>query len=134
MASAIDSVATESPRDAYWRMLDEGRFRFQRCANCGHPWLPPREDCPSCWSRHWRWEEAGGGGKLVSWVVFHTAFDEAFESRLPYNVAVVELDEGPGLITNVVNLPGPDEDPTDRPVRLTIEVDHGKSLPRFKLA
>jgi uncharacterized OB-fold protein len=134
MGSAMDIDTAESPRDAYWRMLEEGRFRFQRCASCGHAWLPPREDCPSCWSSQWRWEEARGRGKLVSWVVFHTAFDEAFELRVPYNVAVVELDEGPRLITNIVNLPGADEDPTDRPVSLTIEADHGRSLPRFKLA
>jgi uncharacterized OB-fold protein len=134
MGSALEADAVESPRDAYWRMLAEGRLRFQRCANCRHAWLPPRAECPSCWSSQWRWEDAGGRGKLVSWVVFHTAFAEAFESRLPYNVAVVELDEGPRLITNIVDLPGADEDPTDRPVSLTIEVDHGKSLPRFKLA
>jgi uncharacterized OB-fold protein len=73
-------------------------------------------------------------GKLVSWVIFHTAFHEAFEKRLPYNVAVVELVEGPRLITNIVNLPGSDQDVTDQPVNLAIETDHGKALPRFKLA
>lgn len=128
----IDAV--EAPRDTYWRMLEEGRFRFQRCAHCRAAWLPPREDCPSCWSPEWRWEDASGRGKLVSWVIFHTAFHEAFEKRLPYNVAVVELEEGPRLITNIVNLPDSKEDVTDRPVSLAIETDHGKALPRFKLA
>jgi uncharacterized protein len=128
----IDAV--EAPRDTYWRMLEEGRFRFQRCARCRNAWLPPREDCPSCWSPEWRWEDASGRGKLVSWVVYHTAFHEAFEKRLPYNVAVVELEEGPRLITNIVNLPDSKEDVTDRPVSLAIETDHGKALPRFKLA
>ncbi len=123
----------EVPRDAYWRMLGEGRFRFQRCARCGNAWLPPREDCPSCWSPDWRWEEASGRGKLVSWVIFHTAFHEAFEKRLPYNVAVVELAEGPRLITNIVNLEGSEEDVTDRPVSLVIETDHERALPRFRL-
>jgi uncharacterized protein len=124
----------ETPREVYWRMLEQGRFQFQRCRRCGEAWLPPREDCPSCWSPEWAWEDASGRGRLVSWVVFHTAFHEVFEKRLPYNVAVVELEEGPRLITNIVSLPGADEDPTDRPVSLAIETDHGKALPRFRLA
>jgi uncharacterized OB-fold protein len=125
--------ASESPRDAYWRMLGEGRFQFQRCARCGHAWLPPREDCPSCWSPEWRWQTASGRGRLVSWVVFHTAFHEAFEKRLPYNVALVELDEGPRLISNVVDFPESGADVIDRTLGLIIENDHGKALPRFKL-
>lgn len=70
----------------------------------------------------------------MSWVVFHTAFHEAFELRLPYNVAVIELEEGPRLISNIVNLPGSEIDVTDWPVSLTIEADQGRTLPRFKLA
>ena len=122
----------QSPRDAYWRMLEEGRLCFQRCAGCGHAWLPPREDCPACWSPDWAFEEAGGEAKVVSWVVFHTAFDEAFEKRLPYNVAVVELKEGPRLYTNIVDLPK-DEAIVDRPARLAIERDMDRALPRFRL-
>jgi uncharacterized OB-fold protein len=134
MGTAMEIDVVEAPRDRYWGMLEQDRFRFQRCARCGHAWLPPREDCPACWSPEWRWEDASGRGKLVSWVIFHTAFHEAFEKRLPYNVAVVELEEGPRLITNIVNLPASNEDVTDRPVSLAIERDHGKALPRFKLA
>ncbi len=126
--------ASESPHDAYWRTLGEGRLQFQRCARCGHAWLPPREDCPSCWSPEWRWQAASGRGRLVSWVVFHTAFHESFEKRLPYNVALIELDEGPRLISNVVDLPESGVDVIDRPLGLTIENDHGKALPRFKFA
>jgi uncharacterized OB-fold protein len=70
---------------------------------------------------------------VVSWVIFHTAFHEAFEKRLPYNVAVVELDEGPRLITNLTNLADRPGDVTDHPVRLVIERDMDRSLPRFRL-
>jgi uncharacterized protein len=130
----MEDAGIETARDAFWRMIGDGRLHFQRCDGCNNAWLPPREDCPSCWSPEWRWEEASGRGKLVSWVVFHTAFHEAFETRLPYNVAVIELDEGPRLISNVVDLPDSGIDVADRPVRLTIETDHGRTLPRFKLA
>ena len=130
----MEDAGIETARDAFWRMIGDGRLHFQRCDGCNNAWLPPREDCPSCWSPEWRWEEASGRGKLVSWVVFHTAFHEAFETRLPYNVAVIELDEGPRLISNVVDLPDSGIDVADRPVSLTIETDHGRALPRFKLA
>jgi uncharacterized OB-fold protein len=127
---AVDAI--ENPGEAYWKSLEEGRFRFQRCSHCNNAWLPARTECTACWSPDWRWEDASGKGRLVSWVVFHTAFHEAFGKRLPYNVAVVELAEGPRLITNITNLPE-GEDVTDRPVSLVIERDMDRALPRFRI-
>lgn len=126
--------AAETPGDAYWALLAKGEFRFQRCTKCNTAWLPPRDDCPRCWSPRWSWEAAGGKGRLVSWVIFHTAFHEAFAKRLPYNVAVVELAEGPRLITNITNLADHPGDVTDRTVSLMIERDHDRALPRFRIA
>lgn len=114
----------------YWEALGQGRLMYMRC-DCGHAWLPARRECPQCLGDKVRWEEAGGKGKLVSWVVYHTAYHEAFKDRLPYNVAVVELDEGPRLITNMV-----DEHEAlacDAPVRLAIETVDGVALARFAL-
>jgi uncharacterized OB-fold protein len=125
--------AIEPASEAYWGALKEGQFRFQRCASCKTAWLPPRSECPSCWSPRWSWEPASGKGRLLSWVIFHTAFHEAFKTRLPYNVAVVELAEGPRLITNITNLAEHDGDVTDRAVSLVIEYDHDRHLPRFRI-
>ena len=130
---AKSAPAGETPDDAYWAALDQGAFRFQRCSSCQTAWLPAREECPSCWSPKWAWETASGQGHLVSWVIFHTAFHEAFEKRLPYNVAVVELAEGPRLITNITNLAEHPGDVTDRSVILVIERDHDRALPRFRI-
>lgn len=88
----------------YWGALAEGRLTYQSCA-CGHRWLPPRSHCPNCLGQQWKWETAGGGATLVSWVVFHTPPNEAFAGRTPYNVAIVELDEGPRMITNIDGAP-----------------------------
>ncbi len=122
------------PRDAYWSSLEEGRLRFQRCSACRNRWLPPRTECPRCWSAEWAWEEASGEGRVVSWVVFHTAFHEAFKDRVPYNVAVVELAEGPRLVTNLVEPFDAAGEVVDRRCTLTIERDHDRALPRFRLA
>lgn len=120
--------------EPYWTALAEGHLQFQRCTKCGHAWLPPRGECPSCLGDAWGWERASGRGTLVSWVVYHIAYHEAFADRLPYNVAVVELAEGPQLITNIVN---PTENgglAADRPVELAIEQEHGIALGRFRLS
>jgi uncharacterized OB-fold protein len=132
-AATLDAATEASPGDAYWQALEAGRLAFQRCDACANAWLPPRTECPRCWSAQWRWEEASGAGHVVSWVVYHVAFDPRFKERLPYNVAVVELAEGPRLVTNLIDLP-PGENLIDRPVSLVIERDHDRSLPRFKLS
>ena len=125
--------AAENPGEHYWQALERGAHEFQRCSGCNNAWLPAREDCPACWSPKWRWERATGRGRIVSWVIFHTAFHEAFAKRLPYNVAVVELAEGPRLYTNIVNLGDHKGDVTDRSVSLVIERDHDRALPRFRI-
>lgn len=87
--------------EAYAAALGEGRLLLQRCA-CGRCFVPARTFCPGCLGTRWTWQAALGEGRLESWVVYHIALDPAFRDRLPYNVALVELDEGVRLITNIV--------------------------------
>ena len=122
------------PTDAsrpFWDALREGHLVFQRCA-CGHAFLPARRECPACLRPDPTWERASGKGRLVSWVVYHTAYHPAFEGRLPYNVALVELAEGPRLLTNIVD-PN-DALAGDAPVELKIEWEGDTALSRFRLA
>ncbi len=121
-----------TPQEAYVAALEDGRLTFQRCVACGHAWLPARTECPACWSPHHRREGAGGMATVVSWVVFHVAFDQRFKDRTPYNVALVDLDEGPRLVTNIVGIPA-GEDIVGRRVALCFEEDMGRRLPRFGL-
>jgi len=114
----------------YWNALKAGRLTFQRC-RCGHAWLPPRAECPECLAAEWEWVQASGKGRVISWVIYHHAYHEAFKERLPYNVALVELDEGPRLITNIVNPEAGMK--AERPVTLKIEDEHGVALARFAL-
>jgi len=129
-ASIPKPEVTELTRP-YWEALAQGRLMFQRC-DCGLAWLPARRECPQCLSDKVRWENATGTGKLVSWVVYHMAYSDAFKDKLPYNVAVVELDEGPRLITNMLG--AHEALACDAPVRLAIEVVDGLALARFALA
>lgn len=86
----------------YSAALGEGRLLLQRCG-CGELRLPPRAACAKCLATTWTWLAAVGGGRLYSWVVYHVAFHADFRDRLPYNVALVELDEGPRMITNIID-------------------------------
>jgi uncharacterized OB-fold protein len=115
----------------YWDSLQQGQLSFQKCRRCGHNWLPARTECPSCLHADWHWVPASGRAKVVSWVVFHIAYHKAFENRLPYNVAIIELEEGPRLISNVVGLPDPNALHIEQSVVLRIEREGDFALPRF---
>ena len=114
----------------YWDALKAGRLTFQRCRTCSHAWLPPRAECPQCLAAEWDWTTASGNGRVISWVIYRHAYHAAFRDRLPYNVTLVELDEGPRLITNIVN---PEGLAAERKVKLKIEDEHGVALARFAL-
>lgn len=133
------AVTVPAPeRDAlnapYWDSLTNGVLSFQRCTACGHAWLPARSECPGCLGENWQWEQAAGGAKLISWVVYHVAYHPAFANRLPYNVAVVELDEGPRLISNVVGIDDAEKLKIDQRLQLTVEDESGTAVPRFRPA
>lgn len=102
MTSAI-AVDIDAINEPYWAGLREGRLRFQACT-CGHTWLPARKLCPACLSDAGDWQDAQGTGVIKSWVVYHVAYHPDFKDRLPYNVAIVKLDEGPQLIANIAAL------------------------------
>lgn len=118
----------------YWDALDRGDLAFQRCSSCANAWLPPRTECPRCLGPDWKWESASGAGKLVSWVVYHRSYHPAFADRLPYNVAIVELDEGPRLITNVIGVAGGEGLEVDMKLHLHVERDGDVPLARFEIA
>ena len=87
----------------------EGAKRHQlvlaRCGRCGQWRLPSREHCPDCWSTEVRYEVASGRGIVYSFGVMHQKLVPGFEDLVPYHFAIVELDEGPRLVTNIVGCP-----------------------------
>ena len=118
--------------EGFWAGVAAGELRFQRCTNCGtarFPWLP---GCNVCGSQAWTAEAAGGRGTVYSSVVVHHPLPAAFDR--PYAVALVELDEGVRIVSNVVGLP-PEEVRIGLPVRLSFErCDEELTLPLFRPA
>jgi uncharacterized OB-fold protein len=115
----------------YWDALAQGQLVYQHCRRCGHAWLPARAECPECLEADWEWRAASGRGRIISWVVFHHAYHEAFKARVPYNVTLVELEEGPHLLTNIVDPQKGIE--IGRSVQLAIEKEQDFALARFSL-
>ncbi|WP_207954534.1 Zn-ribbon domain-containing OB-fold protein [Saccharopolyspora elongata] len=84
--------------DHFQRSLEAGKFVIPRCEDCGRPHFYPRILCPHCGSANLRWVEPSGRGTVHSTTVVHRRNDET------YNVALVDLDEGPRLMTNVTGI------------------------------
>jgi uncharacterized OB-fold protein len=115
----------------FWEGCREHKLRFQKCADCGHVRWPPSIICPVCYSDHTDLITAAGRGMIFSYVIYHTAFHPAFEDDLPYVVAIVELEEGPRLLTNIVGC-SHDELRCDLAVEVVWDdVTEDFSLPKF---
>ncbi|NXY99391.1 Zn-ribbon domain-containing OB-fold protein [Streptomyces sp. BR123] len=103
----------------YWQAAAEGRLLLRRCARCGRAHHYPREFCPFCWAGEEQvaWEQACGNATLYTWSVVHRNDLPPFGQRVPYTAAVVDLAEGPRMMTEVV-----DCDPVDLRVGMPLEV------------
>ncbi|WP_406515328.1 Zn-ribbon domain-containing OB-fold protein [Streptomyces sp. NBC_00873] len=87
----------------YWDAAAEGHLLLRRCRACGAAHHYPREFCPTCWSEDVDWERASGRATLYTWSVVHRNDLPPFGSRVPYTAAVVELAEGPRMMTEIVD-------------------------------
>ncbi len=87
----------------YWDAAAEGRLLLRHCRACARPHHYPREFCPYCWSEDVEWVRASGRATLYTWSVVHRNDLPPFGDRVPYVAAVVDLAEGPRMMTEVVN-------------------------------
>ena len=116
----------------FWNGCKEHQLRFQKCRNCGLIRWPAALICPNCYSQDTELITSSGKGKVYTFTVCHQAFRPAFEKDLPYTTAVIELEEGPFLLSNIVGC-DPMDVKCDMPVEVTWEDITGEfSLPKFK--
>ena len=101
----------------FWEAAREERFLIVRCSDCGRAHHYPRPFCPFCWSEDVVWEEASGRATLYTFSTVYVNDLPPFNERLPYVAAVVDLEEGPRVMTNVV-----DCDPAELRVGQDLEV------------
>lgn len=115
----------------FWEAARNGRLSLQKCRGCGHVRYPVAHVCPECLSYEADWTDVSGKGEVYSYIVFHQRYNQAFEGDLPYNVALIQLDEGPRMISNVTGVPNDAVKVGDR-VKVTFDpVTDDISIPRF---
>jgi uncharacterized OB-fold protein len=116
----------------FWEGCRSHRLLVQRCEDCGRPRFPPGPRCPHCRSPRARWDESRGRGTVYSWIVVeHPVPPDVYGADVPYVVALVDLDEGVRMATNIVGC-----DPYGVTAGMVVQVRFddvadGISLPRF---
>ncbi|MCI2418831.1 Zn-ribbon domain-containing OB-fold protein [Saccharopolyspora sp. K220] len=93
--------AQDAETRPFWDGIAAGELRLQRCADCGSAIFYPRSVCPNCFGDRIDWVTASGRGTVYSCTVAHRAFGE-FAEQAPFTVALVDLDEGPRMMTRIV--------------------------------
>jgi uncharacterized protein len=122
-------LPTELSRE-FWNAAAEHRLVVPRCEKCGRHFFPPERLCPACGSDIWSGVDCAGTGSVTAFTVVHRAPSPDFD--VPYVVAVVELDEGCELLTNLV-LDEPDSVTVGMPVQVVfLDQANGRALPVFE--
>ncbi len=131
---ASKPLPSPTPETApYWEGAKAHELRIQFCTDCQKHFFYPRIFCPTCLSDNVEWRTVSGKATLVTYVISSRPAP-GFEEELPYVIAVVKLDEGPHMMTNIVGLePTPENLPVGLPVEVVFEdVTDEITLPKFQ--
>ena len=116
----------------FWNAARERRLLIQECRNCGKKIFYPKKYCPECRSTDIGWVESSGEGKVYSFSTLYLGVHPKFEEDAPYTIAIIELNEGVRLMSNIVNC-DPKDIQCDMPVKVTFEdVTEEITLPKFE--
>lgn len=114
----------------FWSATADGTLLLKRCAACGVVVWYPRQICPDCHSMNTEWFPSAGSGTVYSHTVVRKG-QGAYHQAGPYVLAYVELDEGPRVLTNIVDC-APEDVVVGMPVRVVFhDTGEGTALPRF---
>jgi uncharacterized OB-fold protein len=86
----------------FWEAAKRHELVMPRCTTCDHLFFYPRSECPRCLSNHLEWVRVSGRGRLHTYTIVYQPANAAFRDDTPYIYAVVQLDEGPRMVSNVV--------------------------------
>ena len=118
--------------EIFYNGCKEKKLLFQKCKNCSHIIWPNSLFCPKCYNNNLDLIESEGYGTIYTFTIFRVAFHKAFKDKLPYTVAVIELDEGPKLVSNIVDTPL-NEVKIGKKVEVTWDSYGNTFLPKFKV-
>ena len=117
----------------FWDGCKRHELLIQRCKDCQTPTFYPKLFCPHCLSPNLAWEKASGRGKIYSYTAVHSYAPSAFSEDTPYVVAVIDLQEGVRMMSNIVDCL-PEAVKCDMNVEVVFDdVTEEMTLPKFRL-
>jgi len=120
--------------EAYWDGCRKHELLLQCCSQCGNFQFYPRIICTRCSSDKLEWVKANGHGKILTFTVVRRPVSEAYAEDVPYVVALIKLDEGPTMMSNVVEC-DPESLQIGDPVQVMFEEwSKDISIPKFSPA
>ena len=122
--------------DVYWQGAKKHELWLRNCNDCGNAYFYPRDISPCCFSRNTGWVQASGNATLFTYAIVHRAPHMGFVGDVPFVTAMVELEEGPIMPTNIVI-----DDPTPENLQIGMalevvfeDITDDIALPKFKPA
>ena len=127
-------LPTMTPWSApFWEGCRKGELLIQKCQDCQTFIFYPKMYCPDCLSSNLEWAKASGKGKVYSHMTVYAFQPTEFADDVPYVVAIIELDEGVRMMSNIVGCP-PDDVHCGIEVQVVFEkVTDAITLAKFKL-
>ena len=127
----IPMITPENER--YWQGCKQHELWLRACRDCG-PYFYPRDLCPKCGRRDVEWRQMSGRGTLYTYAIVHRAPMPGFRGDVPFITAIVELEEGPRMMTNLIGIePDPERIKVGMPVEVSFEdITDEISLPKFR--
>jgi uncharacterized OB-fold protein len=122
--------------DNYWEGAKAGELRLRHCDDCNQAYFYPRNICPDCGNNNTSWITASGKAKIHTFAIVHRPPHPGFMDDIPYVPAIVELEEGPRMATQIVNVEAdPSKISIDMEVKVVFEsITDEISLPKFEPA
>jgi uncharacterized protein len=130
---SLPTIINDENRE-FWRSCKRRELRLQCCSECGTIRYPIYPVCFKCLSEKFEWRKMSGRGKVTTFIIYHKRYPWTGEyaNKVPYNVAEIQLEEGPRIASNIVGLQN-DKIENGMQVQLLFEdVNNLISLPKFK--
>ena len=126
---AEDWALTQS----FWEAAKRHELIIPRCIKCNRYFWYPRQECPYCLQKDWEWAKVSGRGRLFIYTVVRQPQNPSFLDDVPYAYAIVRLEEGVRMISNIAGCKIPDDLRVDMPLEVVFDdVTPDWTLIKFK--
>ncbi len=117
---------------AWWEGCRHHELLIQSCMKCGHQQLYPRIICTACMSENLEWTRSAGRGRVLTFTICRRAVSEAYAGDVPYVIALIQLEEGPTMMSNIVEC-DPESVATGMPLEVVFEKwSEEITIPQFR--